>query len=117
MNSNLAYFGGSLAFALPFLAIAAILVHYHLRRAAWKIKKRRGKEFPGFCPPSTAFATILLFAQMLYRPNVSCVIEARQDVNEEEDDQGDPVGIVKQLHRQIRKNSAGEPTDTLILRL
>jgi hypothetical protein len=117
MGVNLFYFGGYLAFALPFLTIAAILVHYHLRRAIWKFKRRRGMKNPGFCPSSAALGMVLLFAQMLYGPSVSHAIEARQQEDADEDDEDDPEAPEKHLLRQLRRIRRGEQVDPLVLRL
>ena len=117
MDANLLYLSSYLAFALPFLAIAAILVHYSLRRAVWKLKRRRGIENPGFCPSSPALGMVLLFAQMFYRPSTSHVIEARLEEDADEDDQGDPETPEEHLHRQLRQIRRGEPVDVLVLRL
>jgi hypothetical protein len=117
MNANLFYLCGYIAFSLPFLAIAATLVHYCIRRATWKRKKRCGVTSPGFCPSSSTLGMVLLFAQMFYRPTVSYVLEARQDEDVEEDDQGDPETITKQLSRQLKRIRRGEPVGDLVLRL
>jgi hypothetical protein len=117
MFTHLLYLGGGLASAFPFLAICAILVHYFLRRAAWRSKQRRGHAQPGFYPSAAALGTILLFAQMFYRPSVAYAVEARLEVDVEEDDAGDPETAAKQLERQLRRIRRGEPVDRLVLRL
>lgn len=111
------YRGGDLASAFPFLAIFAILVYYFLRRAAWRSKQRRGYTRPGFYPSAAALGSILLFAQMFYRPSVAYAVEARLEVDVEEDDAGDPETPAKALERQLRRIRRGEPVDRLILRL
>ena len=78
MNANLLTLISEFAFGAPFLAIAAVFIHYYVRRAAWSRKKRKGLRNPGYCPSSSALGMILLFAQMFYRPSVSYVLEARQ---------------------------------------
>jgi hypothetical protein len=60
---------------------------------------------------------ILLFAQMFYRPTVSYVLEARQDEDADEDDQGDPESREKHLNRQLKRIRRGEQVDDLVLRL
>src|ERR1700677_1174743 len=117
MSANLFYLCGCIAFSLPFLAIIALFVHYSLRRAEWKHKRRRGEKSPGFCPSSSALGMIFLFAQMFYRPTVSYVLGARQDEDVKEDDQGDPEGITKQLNRQLKRIRRGEQVGDLVLRL
>jgi hypothetical protein len=117
MNANLLYLYGYIASSLPFLAIVALVARYSLRRAEWQRSRRRGEKNPGFCPSSSALGMIFLFAQMFYRPTVSYVLEARQDEDVEEDDQGDPEGITKQLNRQLKRIRRGEQVGDLVLRL
>jgi len=101
----------------PFLAIVVILIHYCLRRAAWKRRKRNGRRTLGFCPSSVALASAFLFMPAFYRPSVSFEIEARQREDVEEDDEGDPETPAKHLHRQLKRIRRGEPIDRLVLRL
>jgi hypothetical protein len=117
MNGSLFYLCGNLALALPFVAIAAILIHYFLLRAVWKWKNRQGKTHSGFCPSAAALGTIFLFAQVFYRPAVFYVLEARQVEKVPEDEDGNPETIAKQLNRQLRRIRRGEPLDRLVLRL
>jgi hypothetical protein len=117
MNANLLVLISEFAFGAPFFAIAAIFIHYCVRRAAWKRKKRKGLRNPGYCPPSSALGMIFLFAQMFYRPTVSYAIEARQDEDADEDDQGDPESKEKHLNRQLKRIRRGEPVGDLVLRL
>jgi len=106
-----------LAFGAPFLAIAVIFLHYCLRRAVWKRKRRRGVRSAGFCPSACAMGVTLLFMQVFYRPTVSNVIEVIEHEDTEEDDQGDPESLAKQLHRQLKRIRRGEPVGDLVLRL
>jgi hypothetical protein len=108
---------GSLASGAPFLAIAAILVYYRLRRAVWRRNQRLGKKNRGFCPSSFALGTALQFLQVVYRPTVAHVIKAKQDEDADKDDEGGPESLTKQLHRQLRRIRRGEPVDRLVLRL
>ena len=116
MSVNLFYLG-SIAASLPYLAIAAIFIHYCLRRAAWKRRKRRGEKNPGFCPSTTALGMMLLFMQVFVRPSLQHVLEERQEQDADEDDQGDPEGVTKQLNRQLKKIRRGEQVGDLVLRL
>lgn len=108
---------GMLLSGAPFLAIAGILLHYALRRALWKRRKRRGAGNPGFCPSAAALGLAFLFLPLLYRPCVAHLIHARQRQQVEEDDEGDPDAPARHLHHQFRKIRRGEPFDTLVLRL
>jgi hypothetical protein len=117
MSSDLLYFCGLLAGALPFLAIAVILLHYFLRRTAWKLRRRRGENSLGFCPSAAALGMALLFTQIFLRPSLQHVIEQRQEENGDEDDQGDPEGGEKDLDRQLKRIRRSETIADLILRL
>ena len=79
----------------PSLAIAVMFAHFLLRRAKWKIDKRRGKKNLGFCPSAAAMGMMLLFMQVFFRPTLQYVLEEKQDEDVEEDDQGDPESIAK----------------------
>jgi hypothetical protein len=59
----------------------------------------------------------LLFLQVFYRPTVSNVIEVIEHEDADEDDQGDPESLAKQLHRQLKRIRRGEPVGDLVLRL
>jgi hypothetical protein len=116
MSAGLFYVS-SLLFASPFLAIVAILAHYQLRRSAWKRKKRKGRRELGFCPSSAALGATLMFLSVFYRPSVDFAIEASQQEEVEEDDQGDPETPEGLLNRQLRRIRRGEPVERLELRL
>jgi len=106
-----------LSFAAPFLFVVLILVYYSLRRAVWKRTKRRGGRKPGFCPSSVALGLALQFIQIFHRPSMAYVVEARLDDSAEDEDEGDPDLIHKQLRNQLRRIRLGLPVDTLVLRL
>jgi hypothetical protein len=113
MSSSL-YFACCLASVFPYLTIAAVLLHNSLRHVRWK---KRRKPDPAFRSSSAALGTILLLAQIFYRPSVAHVVEARQQVDVDEDDSGDPETPEKLLHRQLRRIRRGEPIGRLRVRL
>ena len=108
---------GFYAMGAPFLAICAILVYYQLRRAAWRRNKRRGKKKWGFYPSSFALGMAFQFIQVFYRPSVDNVIEVKQNEDADEDDEGEPENLKKQLKRQYKRIRRGEPVERLVLRL
>jgi beta-lactamase regulating signal transducer with metallopeptidase domain len=116
MNLNTLDFS-SMLLASPFLAIAMILVHFFVRRSVWKWKKRLGWKHLGFCPSVAALGMVFLFAQAYSRPSLAHVIEAKQDEDVEEDDEGEPETVNKQLSRQLKRIRKGEVVDRLVLRL
>jgi hypothetical protein len=113
MSSSL-YNACCFAFVLPYLTIAAVLLHNSLRCARWKKRRRRDRAF---CSSSAALGTILLFAQIFYRPSVAHVAELRQQVDVDEDDSGDLETPGEVLHRQLRRIRRGEPVGRLRVRL
>jgi hypothetical protein len=110
------YLLSNIAFSAPFLAIAAILAYYSIRRAIGNWKLRRGKN-PGFYPSAAALGLVLLFVQVYYKPSESYVLEAQQEEQVEEDDQGDPDLAAKTLSRQLKRIRRGQPVEKLTVRL
>ena len=96
---------------IPFLAIIVILLHYSLRRFLWRLRKRQGKSNLGFYPTSFALGMALQFMQVYWRPSVSYVLEEKQDEDADEDDNGDPETLNKQLSRQLKRIRRGEPVE------
>jgi hypothetical protein len=114
MNDNLVNGLSVFAFSTPFLAIAAILVHYLLKRAVWRRKQRQGKKISGFCPSAAALGLVFLCVQALYRPSVEFVVQEQQREAVEADDAGDPDTPAKQLNRQLKRIRRGEQIDALV---
>jgi hypothetical protein len=108
---------GMLAVGSPFWAIAGLLIDYSLRRAGWRRRRRLGIVSVGYCPSSTSLGMAFQFMQVFHRPSMAYVLEAKQDEDADEDDQGDPDTPTKHLHRQLRRIRRGEQIDTLVLRL
>jgi len=117
MSPNVWFYCGLFAAALPFLVIAAIFLHYCVRGAAWKRKRRRGEKNTGFCPSSLALGGAMLFLQLIIRPSLIRVIEQRQQEEADEDDQGDPESPLHHLKRQLRDIRRREFAGDLVLRL
>jgi hypothetical protein len=107
----------SILYAAPYLAIAAILFHWQVRRAVWMRRKRLRKRSLGFCPSASALGFALLFLQVFFRPSLEHVLAERQNEEADEDEEGDPEGPKKQLSRQLKRIRRGERVDRLVLRL
>jgi hypothetical protein len=107
----------SLFSAAPFVAIAAILCLYLIRRVPGVRSTRTGRRLFGLQPAAVGLGMAFLFLQVFWRPSLSHVIEVQQKVDVEEDDEGDPESLTKQLHRQLRRIRRGEPVERLVLRL
>ena len=108
---------GMLAVSSPFLTIAGLLTHYYLRRKGWRRRRRQGIVTLGYCPSSASLGSAFQFMQVFHRPSMAYVLEAKQDEDADEDDQGDPDAPAKHLHRQLRRIRRGEQVDMLVLRL
>jgi hypothetical protein len=105
------------ALSLPLVAIVLILFHYLLRRALFRRRKRLGKGRRGFYPSAYAMGMALQFMQVFTRPSIAYVLEEKQKPEVEEDDEGDPETLQKQLGRQLRRIRRGEPVDRLVLKM
>jgi hypothetical protein len=116
MNATL-FYAGSIAFALPYLVIVAILLHNSLRRARRRRGKGRRPAPSTVCSTSAALGAMLLFAQIFYRPSMVHAVEAREHVDVDEDDSGDPEHPDKSLRRQLKRIRRGEPVGDLAVRL
>jgi hypothetical protein len=57
------------------------------------------------------------FMQVFHRPSMAHVLEAKQDDDADEDDQGDPDSPHKHLHRQLRRVRRGQHVERLQVRL
>ena len=99
---NLCTFIGS----IPYLAIVGILIHYFVRRALWKRGSNGAK--PGFCPSSAALGMVFLLGMVFYRPSLQHVVEVRQVMEAEDDDQGDPEPPATGIDQQLKRIRRGE---------
>jgi hypothetical protein len=107
--------------ALGLVLIAAILLHYNLRRWAWKRSKRKGRKPRGYYPSSFALGLALQFIQVYHRPSMEHVRQEKKDEAEDadEDEDGDPdtpAARLRHFHRQLRRIRRGDPVDRLVLR-
>jgi hypothetical protein len=116
MHVDVLYILGLLSGA-PFIAIGAILCLYLIRRVPWVRSTRTGRRLFGIQPAAVGLGMAFLFLQIFWRPSLSHVIEVQQKVDVEEDDEGEPDSLMKQLHRQLRRIRRGEPVERLVLRL
>ena len=97
MSIDSASLFANLAACAPLLAIAAILVHYKVRRAVWSHRKSHGRKRPGFRPSSSALGNAFQFLGVLYRPSVAWVIEAKQEEEDAELDEEAERALVAAL--------------------
>jgi L-lactate permease len=107
----------SLFASAPLVAIAAILGCYLMRRMSWARSTRTGKKLFGIQPSAVGLGMAFLFLQTFWQPSLCHAIEAREKVDVEDDDDGDPETPEKQLNRQLKRIRRGEAVDRLVLRL
>ena len=117
MNTYIFEVLGMIAPGAPLLAIAIIFVHYHLRRAAWKRRRRLGLRNTGFCPSTSGLGTAFQYLQVFHRPSMAYVVQVKQEEDEDRDDNGYPETPAKHLKRQLRRIRNSEKLETLVLRL
>jgi hypothetical protein len=117
MVSKLFWIAAGMAALVPFLVIAGLVANYFMRRFAWKRNQRLGRKNPGFCPSSSSMGTALQCLQVFYRPSIAFVVEAKEEEDAAEDDEGDPESRSKRLNRQLKRIRRGEPIDRLEVRL
>ena len=117
MNANIIEILGLIAPAAPLLAIVVILAHYHLRRAAWKRRRRLGLANLGFCPSTSGLGTAFQYLQVFHRPSMAYVVQVKQEEEDERDDNGYPETPARHLKRQLRRIRNSEKLETLVLRL
>jgi hypothetical protein len=117
MNTGFYDVLGMIAPTAPLLAIVVILTHYHLRRAAWKRRRRLGLRNSGFCPSTSSLGTAFQHLQVFHRPSMAYVVQVKQEEEEDGDDDGYPETPRKFLRRQLRRIRNSEKLETLVLRL
>jgi hypothetical protein len=119
MSAEALYYLCMVLAGIPAIAIAVILAHYCLRRAAWKRAKRLGKTKLGFFPSAAGLGMMFLFMQALIQPSLSHVLEAKQEERQDEDagDAESPAAKLRHFHRQLRRIRHGERVDRLEWRM
>ena len=117
MHIDLSGILGMLALSAPLPIIVALLAAYPLRRVAWKLCKRFGKKRLGYYPTTFALGMAMQFMQVYHRPSVAYVLEVKQEQQVEEDDEGGPESLIKQLGRQLQRIRRGDPIERLVLRI
>lgn len=120
MSTDLLYYVSMFLAGSPVIAIAMILLHYVVRRAAWKRASRLGKRQLGYFPSVAGLSMMFLFMQVFTRPSLSYVLEAKQQEQQDEDDSGDPdtpEGRMKHFHRQLKRIRRSQPIDRLEWRM
>jgi hypothetical protein len=92
----------SLFVAAPFVPVVAILAFHRLRKARWA---------------AVGLGMAFLFLQTFWQPSLCHATEAREKIDVEDDDEGEPETPEKQLNRQLKRIRRGEAVDRLVLRL
>jgi hypothetical protein len=102
--------------AAPFLAMAALLFWYVVRRAVSRHRWRTGKRVK-FFPSPAELGFVFLLALTFYRPAISHVIETQLREDVEQDDEGDPESPENALNAQLKRIRMGERVDYLVTRV
>jgi hypothetical protein len=77
------------------------------KRLLWRRRKRLGKRNPGFFPTYAAAGNALQELQVITQQRVDYVLEEKFDDEADDDDEGEPCGPKKHLHRQLRRIRQG----------
>lgn len=117
MNSSLLYFAGMLAITAPFLAIIAIPACSLLLRLPRRGHPAARRSLSPLRTCGLALAMGMQFLQVLYGPGASNVVEAQQEIDADEDEDGEPESPAKHLHRQLRRIRRGDSIERLIVKL
>jgi hypothetical protein len=107
---------GVLAGLVPCTVLVAILAHYCLLSICGR-RREPGNKRAVIRIGILALGMAFQFMQVLYRPSVAYVLQAKRDEDADEDDSGGPESLTKQLHRQLRRIRRGEFVERLVLRL
>ena len=97
----------------PFVIAFFLLCVFYLRRASWRRNKRLGKKRLGFYPTTFALGLAFQMVQIVYEHGPRHIIVEKLKEQAEEDDDGDPEDLTKQLNRQLRRIRRGEEVDLL----
>lgn len=106
-----------LAGFIPCVFVLMTLIHYGwCRFCLWRRKTGRIRSRLYSC----CLAMGMAFLQNLwifYQPSVTLLLDEKQREEADEDGNGDPENLKKQLDRQLKKIRRGEPVDRLVLRI
>jgi len=109
-----------LAGFVSFLAVVVTFFYFCLTRVLLRRRQRAGRRRSRFSGYGLALGLAFLqFVRTFYQPDLSYLIEVKQDEAADEDDSGDPetpAGRLKHFHRQLRRIRRGEPVDRLVLK-
>ena len=111
----------TLAGFIAFLAVVVIFGYFCFTRVLLRRRQRTGRRRSRLSGYGLALG--LAFMQLVrtfYQPDLSYLIEVKQDEDADDDDSGDPetrAGRLRHFHRQLRRIRRGEPIDRLELRM
>lgn len=100
----------------PLYAVPLLLVYFCLLRLRWRIRRHLGKKNLGFRPSTADLGCAFQLWQAKYRPTVAHVIEAKQEEDTDEDDDGDPDHPTRLFDKQLKRIRQGEQIGRLTLR-
>ena len=94
------------------LFLSFVLCCFLWQRFLWRLRKRLGLN-PGFYPSTASLGDAFQSLQTLAQPQMTYVLEEKQEEPAEDDDAGGPQDPVAHLHRQAAKIRRGEKVDRL----
>lgn len=97
----------------PYLIAVILLCVFYLRRSIWRRNKRLRKKRLGFYPTTFALGLAFQMVQIVYEHGPRHLIVEKLKEQAEDDDEGDPENLAKQLDKQLRRIRQGEEVDTL----
>ncbi|HTZ88706.1 MAG TPA: hypothetical protein VMA71_00115 [Alloacidobacterium sp.] len=97
----------------PYLIAVVLLGVFYLRGAIWRRNKCLCKKRLGFYPTTFALGLAFQMVQIVYEHGPRHLIVEKLKEQAEEDDEGDPEDLTKQLDKQLRRIRRGEEVDTL----
>jgi hypothetical protein len=121
MSLNALYAWLMLAGFVLFLAVAVVFGYYCFTRVLLRRRGRAGRRRSRLSGYGLALGLAFLqLVRTFYQPDLSYLIEAKQDEDADEDDSGDletPEGRLRHFHRQLKRIRRGEHIDRLELRI
>ena len=103
-----------------FLAMVVIFGYFCFTRVLLRRRRRTGRRRSRLSGYGLALGLAFMqFVRTFYQPDLSYLIEVKQDEDADEDDSGDPEtpeGRLRHFHRQLRRIRRGERVDRLVLK-
>ncbi len=117
MNFHAIFAWCILAEFIPFVFVVMALIHFcWWRFCQWRRKTSRMRSRLHSCCLAMGMA-FLQNLWLFYQPSVAILLDEKESEDADEDDNGDPENLKKQLDRQLKKIRRGEALERLVLRM